>query len=195
MKDDGRNGDAKSGDRVFSFQVTVNEPDVKTLFWRVSAPFKGSLQRVLSPVVAVTVDPVSLPPDPGDAGKQTIEGIDSDSDGLRDDIQRHIAIRYEQQSSLQPGLTQLARSYQQFLLNSDAPDDDVYTIAEARGRAQDCLTYLAGSPTASLALLRDLRSQLLNTRARSLAYAEADKKLSGKFFASTDSNQYSSQCE
>ena len=35
-----------------------------------------------------------LPPDPGEAGKATLEGIDSDQDGIRDDIQRYIALTY-----------------------------------------------------------------------------------------------------
>lgn len=33
----------------------------------------------------------ALPPDPGAAGMQTIEGIDADKDGVRDDVQRYIA--------------------------------------------------------------------------------------------------------
>lgn len=32
----------------------------------------------------------NLPPDPGGAGKATIDGIDSDKDGVRDDVQRFI---------------------------------------------------------------------------------------------------------
>ena len=31
-----------------------------------------------------------LPPDPGKAGKETLLGIDTDSDGVCDDIQRYI---------------------------------------------------------------------------------------------------------
>ncbi|MCF6156788.1 MAG: hypothetical protein E3K36_16465 [Candidatus Brocadia sp.] len=31
-----------------------------------------------------------LPPDPGKAGKETLLGIDTDGDGVRDDIQRRI---------------------------------------------------------------------------------------------------------
>jgi len=33
-----------------------------------------------------------LPPNPGEAGKATLQGIDSDNDGVRDDIQRYIAL-------------------------------------------------------------------------------------------------------
>jgi len=43
-----------------------------------------------------SVSPESfLPPDPGAAGHESLAGIDSDDDGLRDDIQRLIAIKFK----------------------------------------------------------------------------------------------------
>jgi hypothetical protein len=37
----------------------------------------------------------TIPPDPGEAGKATLEGIDSDNDGVRDDIERWIVLENE----------------------------------------------------------------------------------------------------
>jgi hypothetical protein len=34
----------------------------------------------------------SLPPDPGEAGLAILAGIDSDEDGVRDDVQRLLAV-------------------------------------------------------------------------------------------------------
>jgi hypothetical protein len=50
----------------------------------------------VSPNVAAPTDCIpqhlaNLPPDPGQAGKLTIDGIDVDKDGVRDDVQRWIA--------------------------------------------------------------------------------------------------------
>lgn len=56
-----------------------------------------------------------LPPDPGKAGKKTLMGIDSDSDGLRDDIQRYIYLTYPDQPNVQGALRQLALSLQKTL--------------------------------------------------------------------------------
>jgi hypothetical protein len=53
---------------------------------------RNNLARPLPVTVLVTVVP--LPPDPGEAGKVTLAGIDSDNDGVRDDIQRYIALTY-----------------------------------------------------------------------------------------------------
>jgi hypothetical protein len=46
-----------------------------------------------APFCAMAVGTV-LPPAPGAAGKKTIAGIDVDKDGVRDDVQRYIALTY-----------------------------------------------------------------------------------------------------
>ena len=62
--------------------------------------------------VNVTASVVPVPPDPGEAGKATLEGIDSDNDGVRDDIQRYIVLTYPNSEKTRAGLTQLAVTYQ-----------------------------------------------------------------------------------
>jgi hypothetical protein len=47
--------------------------------------------KVAAPVDCIPQHLANLPPDPGQAGKLTIDGIDADKDGLRDDVQRWIA--------------------------------------------------------------------------------------------------------
>ncbi len=48
MHDDGQDGDAASGDHIFSLRVAVTEPSAGTLRLQVSAAFKGKLKRTLS---------------------------------------------------------------------------------------------------------------------------------------------------
>lgn len=55
MRDDGRNGDAVAGDRIFSLRQTMYQPIASEAYYRVSAAFKGLLQRVLSRPVVVNV--------------------------------------------------------------------------------------------------------------------------------------------
>lgn len=47
--------------------------------------------NVAAPTDCIPQHLAKLPPDPGEAGKLTIDGIDSDKDGVRDDVQRWIA--------------------------------------------------------------------------------------------------------
>ena len=63
-----------------------------------------------------------LPPDPGEAGKTTLEGIDSDGDGLRDDIQRYIALTYPDSQKTRAALRQAAIALQKIILES--PDEE-----------------------------------------------------------------------
>ncbi|HLG56870.1 MAG TPA: hypothetical protein VI485_16145 [Vicinamibacterales bacterium] len=55
MRDDGSSGDLKAGDKVFSLRATVNRPAVGQAFYRVSAAFKGVLQRVQSSSIELAV--------------------------------------------------------------------------------------------------------------------------------------------
>jgi hypothetical protein len=187
MHDDGVNGDAMAGDKTFSYRFTLNEPVVGVAYFRVSAAFKGVLQRVQSPVVGVTIDPFALPPDPGDAGKQTLAGIDSDNDGVRDDVQRYIAISQAAAPATRAALRQIVVPNQEFVLNADADVQTILNIESLRNKATDCLKYVRGGDIeGSASLNKALRAQLLNTRARQVAYLTADAKLSGHFFTLTE---------
>ena len=53
--DDGKNGDATAGDRVYTIQVTFNEPKRGQIPLQVSAAFRGSLKRVMSSVTTVSI--------------------------------------------------------------------------------------------------------------------------------------------
>lgn len=64
--------------------------------------FVVSLSVQTAPSIGGTND--GLPPDPGKAGKQTLMGIDSDGDGLRDDVQRYIYLTYPDQPDVQRAL-------------------------------------------------------------------------------------------
>src|SRR5216683_231714 len=54
----------------------------------------GNLWQVVGTWSMTATISITLPPDPGAAGKATLQGIDSDGDGVRDDIQRYIALTY-----------------------------------------------------------------------------------------------------
>ena len=53
--------------------------------------------------------PPGFPPDPGEEGKKTIQGIDSDRDGVRDDVQMWIYAFVPNEPKRQMALRQMAR--------------------------------------------------------------------------------------
>jgi len=61
-----------------------------------------------------------LPPDPGEAGKLTIEGIDADKDGVRDDVQRWIVENWSSSERAMKALTMAAKDRQQQVILGDS---------------------------------------------------------------------------
>src|ERR1035437_2434292 len=61
LHDDGLNGDAVAGDRVYTLVFTLNEPTLGRIFFRTSAAFQGVVQRVSSSSVAVDIENVASP--------------------------------------------------------------------------------------------------------------------------------------
>ena len=137
---------------------------------------KGSLVVLLFYSLVVFVSPdfaqgnnsdFVLPPDPGKAGKETLLGIDTDGDGVRDDIQRYIYFTYPDDKKLRLGLTYYAIEFQGVL--KDANDREAaYDHANKMSRHGDCLWYLKGEE--AIDICRALRAKILNTRERSMAY-------------------------
>ncbi len=124
-----------------------------------------------------TFSPIPLPPDPGEAGKITIEGIDLDGDGVRDDVQRWIVFNAYTSESGRAALMQYATALQDSLT---ATSDDV-AIAAARARRDsiDCLYFVRGDKDDSSGLIANLRAQALNTPERSRKYIADQSVLSG----------------
>src|SRR5208337_3373055 len=55
MHDDGKNGDAVAGDKIFTLLVSFNPSQPGQIYLQASAAFKGLQQRVTSPVLIITV--------------------------------------------------------------------------------------------------------------------------------------------
>lgn len=118
----------------------------------------------------------TLPPDPGAAGKETLAGIDSDNDGVRDDVQRWIVMTYPNSQKTRAALRQYALTQQKFLLNTADPIK-TKNNSDLRGDAVHCLFYIRGNDAD--VILTELRAVFLNTGMRSRAYLQADRHLSG----------------
>jgi hypothetical protein len=192
MNDNGANGDRVAGDKTFSLKVNVNEPAVGQTYYRVSAPFKGTLQRTLSSVIGITLDPVQLPPDPGEVGKQTLEGIDSDRDGVRDDIQRYVAYKYLSSARTRRAVTQYAKAAESFLLSGT---DTASSLSLAHAIDDGITCVYALSPSSAHDDVQSLRAILVNTKERSYAWVNANSAISGNVFDGVPKADEVSRCD
>lgn len=140
---------------------------------------------------------IPLPPDPGKAGKATIEGIDigggnnREPNGVRDDIDRYIGFTFPASEKRRIAMTQYTRENQKLLMDflgtaSDPAEQKLITRANAeeRRKSSTCLYYILGDATKSdlekaFVVQSNLRAQFLNTIERQQVYLEADELLGG----------------
>jgi hypothetical protein len=177
MYDDGTHGDLVAGDKVFAADITSVQQAVGRIYFRVAAAFRGNAANAWSQSIPIDVDPVKLPPDPGDAGKLTVPGTDSDHDGVRDDVQRYIVISYPDPGT-QGAVTQDARLLQAFLAVQTTQDAVSSFILQTK--AATCLDYLR--PNDGSSLRRALEAATINTDQRGKAYLHVNSLLSGQSF-------------
>jgi hypothetical protein len=179
MFDTGQNGDAKAGDRVFTARLNLTEPVVGKLSFRVAAAFRGNQPDTVSQPLALDVAPFPLPPDPGEAGKQTLAGIDSDNDGVRDDVQRWIGLENYSVPTTLPVLSSYAALVQRFVVNV-FDESAALKARDERVAISDCWDFLM--PQDDGRALTRIEILTLNTPSRLRAFADADKLLSGRTF-------------
>ncbi len=134
---------------------------------------------------------IALPPDPGNAGKETLLGIDTDGDGVRDDIQRYIYFTYPDDKKLRLGLMYYAMEFQGVL--RDANDREAcYEHAIKMDRHGECLWYLKGED--AIDICRALRAKILNTKERSIAYIKYSANLGGRILMGSPQKKWKDSC-
>jgi hypothetical protein len=125
------------------------------------------------------VDEARLPPDPGDAGDATLAGIDSNDNGVRDDVERAIYRLHRADSLLDRALLKRgAKDLQQAVL-AGAPGSDLNadTVADTMVRGVHCLFRMQSeTPRQALA---EIQVVLLDTPARRQAWQRYDRSRSG----------------
>lgn len=159
--------------------ITVNQPpgDYKFHLRTIPKNGKAGKRNVMVPFTLVKVAEV---PDPGEEGKLTLEGIDSDKNGIRDDVQIWINKNYplDQKPNIHKALNQLAQSYQNVLVHSNEKELAIsYKVKNLEGIT--CLTWITGEPGASRYYFKELESQILNTSVRIKASLKADSFCNG----------------
>jgi len=133
-----------------------------------------------------------LPSDPRAAGKASLAGIDSDHDGVRDDVQRWIAMTYPNLQKTRAALTQSTKTVQEILLNAAAPVKSLSNVKQMIIDT-DCLEFV--SPDTYYEKAVELKAIFLNNYVRSKAWLQANTHLSGNIFTSLSDNNLKQGCK
>jgi hypothetical protein len=201
LHDDGIGGDAVAGDKIFTYRFAVNQSNSGLLAMQVSAAFKKVLLRSTSSIVVVAVSEDGiLPPDPGNLGKVTLAGVDSNGNGVRDDVERYIAFTYPQSARQRASLTQFTIALQEEILGT-GNDTLSRSNSEQVSNAVDCLNFTIMSSDADVVGVRtayyiylSLRATILNTPDRAKAYFQANSQLGAMFRSSVTFSEKAQRC-
>lgn len=121
----------------------------------------------------------NLPPDPGEAGKKTLEGIDADGDGVRDDIQIYIAENYGYSERAVAALRLIAKAKQTELIGNPTKQEALALTGES-DKASRCYDLTVDEKTKSQDAIFDVISQMLNSEERLGKYLEFDLLLANQ---------------
>lgn len=150
-------------------------------------PFSSTRENELASKLSLPGNPGN----PGKAGKLTLEGIDSDGDGVRDDVQRFIALNYSDSEKTRAALTQYAREQLQALLDAESKEVS-YNHALEIGLAIECLFYIHGENAPDIR--KKVKAEILNTSTRTEAFLTYDFQLNGRIFPSTPVHLRKTSC-
>lgn len=90
---------------------------------------------------AITDTSITLPPDPGEAGKATLAGIDSDNDGVRDDLQREIVFMYPGNDEVRRVLRAMVKK-EQDVITTTGDHEHYKELMVSVFTFQDCYNHL-----------------------------------------------------
>jgi hypothetical protein len=126
--------------------------------------------------------PSNLPPDPGELGQTTFEGVDANDNQVRDDVELAFALA-ELSPTQRETIFSLARAFQNALQIANSPTFDKNAAREVGNeiaKLVTCLHTRAGAEARDLILI--LEEAIGNTATRSKAYIKFNQKISGQSF-------------
>ncbi len=108
-----------------------------------------------------------MPPDPGESGKQTIEGIDSDNDGIRDDVERVVSLMYASNAKARAFGYVMAKTYQTLIENPNMSKSEMKRVLLDIFQTSDCTDKATNHQ-----VKEKIMPYVLNTYERSIRYIE-----------------------
>lgn len=132
-----------------------------------------------------------VPPEPGPENNLTISGVDSDGDGIRDDIQRYIAMSYPTNMAIRMALMDVAKSVQLILTGAESKVAS-YQNMLLFNKGFECTAYTIDDDPSEL--IGTIISKQNNTRERTKAYALFHKQISGYVSVSPSLDDYYKSC-
>ncbi len=149
----------------------------------------GNISETISKEIMVDL----LPPDPGEQNNQTLAGIDSDNDGVRDDVERYIA-SLSLDENITQALKEFSRINQDGILNAAVREDSIQSTYDKLSY-EYCLRSKMSDEEAQT-LSNAIIKQQHNTKERVLAWVRSQHNFAGEIVVTVnDRNEFNEYCD
>ncbi len=163
------------------------------------AKFNSQTTAEISVTVYKEINGYKLPPEPNETlNNATILGVDSNDNGVRDDVEIFIVKKYKNKHKIVTEIGfQLARAYQQILdnpLDTEANDKAFTDATDCNHYFKFYAKYYGEKVLIDHYIDEDFENLQLNRKSRVKAYLEYDAELSGGVYESTKSDKLKEKC-
>jgi hypothetical protein len=161
--------------------------------WRISLAVIDDIgeNSINEAVKTILID--TLPPDTGEDGKLTLAGIDSDNDGVRDDVERYIT-SLSLSETKKIVLKEYGKIIQQVILNSSYKDESINISYEKL--SYDYCIKSRMSKDEYENYTKEIEYKFYNTESRVYAWAEQQVNFRGQMvMIETDETIYGEYCD
>jgi hypothetical protein len=128
----------------------------------------------------------NLPPHPGPAGNATVEGVDSNRDGIRDDIEIFIAENYGYSERAVRALRAIARDVQRDLVDPPKTPEEAVARVNARRSISCYVRTVDRELQMSKDPMMDVIAETVNTPERFELFRRKEKLLAGQVVEGID---------
>lgn len=135
-------------------------------------------------------DPASQPAN--NTPSESLAGVDTNNDGVRDDVEQYINTTYANSAKTRNALRQSAKALQGAILDANDKRKSLQH-AEETDRASDCIAYVR--PNDYVQVAREMEARIANTDERLRAYLAYNKQLEGQMFPQAPFDQRKAGCE
>lgn len=119
----------------------------------------------------------NLPPDPGEAGKATLLGIDVNNNGIRDDVERHVVLENMDKPEIIPPLLHYAALTQDAFRRHARGEAQPESYLDRAVHNLSCVDYV--DPEQGFDRLLAMMDVVANTPERWIAKLKIDKAVAG----------------
>ena len=156
------------------------------------AKYNGKTSDVLNITVYKEINGYRLPPEPDPTvNNSTLLGVDSNDNGVRDDVERKIIIKYEKPIEIEL-LMSNAKVTQEILKR---PLSEAQELQKKFAKIGDCEMYLFRMKIDIEDSVGDIENYTYNTKERAKKYIEYNKVLGGGVYGGSPDNYKAEACD